>query len=118
MKTKIRITWECRVRNAEEEEEEDESVESASSPTEEDEDTISIDAGNSMDVDDAVDDLRTLFQELNIENGPFDSFISNLSVVEKGRAVRRSPRLDGMAGIYYVPSADGRCLRRSYRVRQ
>ena len=47
----------------------------------------------------------------------FDSFLSNMSIDGKGRAVRRSPRLCGMAGSYYVPSGNGRSLRRSCRTR-
>jgi hypothetical protein len=88
------VTWEYRVRNAEEEEE---SVESVSSPTEEDEAPYQLTPGIQWKLTMPLTTCESCFED------------STLGM---------SPRLDGMAGSYSVPSSDGRSLWRSCRVCQ
>jgi hypothetical protein len=72
-----------------------------------------------MDYVDAVGDLVERFTRLKLGVDFFESFFANTALDEKGRVVRRSPRLGGATGSFFVPTSDGRTLRRrSARTRQ
>jgi len=98
----------------------DDDYSSISSMDVDDDSVVSMDTDEEME--DAladVDDIIERFQRLEIKTSFFESFFGNVSIDEKGRAVRRSPRLHSsgsIQGSYYAPSNDGRTLRRSCRI--
>jgi hypothetical protein len=69
---------------------------------------------------DSVGDQGERFTKLNIGPDLCEPFLANATIDDKGRVVRRSPRLGGATmGSLFVPSSDGRTLlRRSARTRQ
>jgi hypothetical protein len=73
-----------------------------------------MDTTESMDLVmvDVIDDLTEKFKALSIASDFFDTFFSNVGIDENGRSVRRSPRLGSTMGSIFVPSSDGRTLRR------
>jgi hypothetical protein len=78
-----------------------------------------MDTSEAMDCIDSVGELTETVVSLNLACDLFESFFANASIDEKGRVVRRSPRLGGATGSFFVPSSDGRTLRRrSARTRQ
>lgn len=72
----------------------------------------SMDIFDDMDVEDGVVCLMETFRKLTIASDFFDSFFTNVGIDEKRRLVRRSPCLGGTVGSIFVPSSDGRTLRR------
>jgi hypothetical protein len=77
-----------------------------------------MDTSEAMDFTDAMGDWADMFAARSIKDDFFESFFANASIDEKGRVVRRSPRLGGATGSFFMPSGDGRTLRRSARTRQ
>jgi hypothetical protein len=74
-----------------------------------------MDTSEAMDYTDSVGDLVEKFSSMTLAADFFESFFANASIDEKGRVVRRSPRLGGATGSFFMPSSDGRTLRRSAR---
>ena len=64
-----------------------------------------------MDIVDPVDDLIPSFANLSVSDRRCPSSTSFI-VDENGRLVRRSPRLGFTRGSIFIPSTDGRYLRR------
>lgn len=77
-----------------------------------------MDTTEYMDVDDYAADITERLARLHLRDDFFESFFANVTVDEKGRTVRRSPRLGDVTGSVFVASSDGRTLRRSARTRQ
>jgi hypothetical protein len=75
-----------------------------------------MDMSDDMDVDDVVEEMNERFEKLAISSDFFECFFGHVGIDEGGRAVRRSPRLGGALGSVFVPSNDGRTLRRSARL--
>jgi hypothetical protein len=73
-----------------------------------------------MEYIDSAGDPGERFTKLKIGPDLCEPFLANATIDEKGRVVRRSPRLGGATmGSLFVPSSDGRTLlRRSARTRQ
>ncbi len=70
-----------------------------------------------MDIDDPMDGIISSFANLSVSDRRCPSS-SSFIVDEKGRLVRRSPRLGSTRGSIFLPSTDGRYLRRSARLRR
>jgi hypothetical protein len=71
-----------------------------------------MDEWDDMDEEDGVICLMETYKKLTIASDFFDTFFSNVGIDEKGRSVRRSPRLGSTMGSIFMPSSDGRTLRR------
>ena len=70
-----------------------------------------------MDIDDPMDGIISSFGNLSVSDRRCPSS-SSFIVDEHGRLVRRSPRLGSIRGSIFLPSTDGRYLRRSARLRR
>jgi hypothetical protein len=73
-----------------------------------------MDDSDKMEVADPMDDLVESFGKMAIVHFPFIAV--EFFIDERGRVVRRSPRLGGVRGSYFKPSDDGRMLPRSARI--
>jgi hypothetical protein len=70
-----------------------------------------------MEEDDPVEELTERLENLRVEGCFMETFFGNTVVDEKGRMVRRSPRLGCLKGSFEALSGDGRFLvRRSRRI--
>jgi hypothetical protein len=70
-----------------------------------------------MDIDDPMDGIISDFGNLSVSDRRCPSS-SSFIVDEHGRLVRRSPRIGSIRGSIFMPSTDGRYLRRSARLRR
>jgi hypothetical protein len=70
-----------------------------------------------MDIDDPMDGIISSFGNLSVSDRRCPSS-SSFIVDAHGRLVRRSPRLGSIRGSIFLPSTDGRYLRRSARLRR
>lgn len=77
-----------------------------------------MDTTEYMDLDDYTSAITERLAHLDLRDDFFEYFFANVTIDEKGRTVRRSPRLGAATGSVFVASSDGRTLRRSARTRQ
>jgi hypothetical protein len=68
-----------------------------------------------MEIDDPMDSIVSSLGNLSVSDRRCPSS-SSFIVGERGRLVRRSPRLRSIRGSIFLPSTDGRYLRRSARL--